>query len=617
MKKTLLILALLLGMATAHALPFVTTPSPTTYPIHWYKLKIGGYYLCSSYGELTATQSSSSSDDYLWCFLAFNSGDTEKVVVYNKALGKSMSEGWEFTQYLYSQSTNWVEEGSGNNFYICANLFGSKSYMSCYEGQISFSPSKSEGDPVTAIQALVEDYIDSGETIVFSDLEVQDDYCSISFTTDNHQYACEYILYANGQRVGMPYTIQRTNEVQTVEAEAHVVYSNPRIRELVANKTYEIPALYNGQDFVTTPSPTTLPIHWYQLKINDKYVYYDPNGGVYNQIKLTSTASSENNFLWCFVQASSDKIVIYNRAAQKYLEQGQYFTSDINDSYISCVDDKDGPGFYIKYYHRGDNCTYYLFEDIGEGFDQLGSTGLLYAGVFNAIEVLVEENVVPVAETTLTPYDVYTPNNVQTDTKEDYYKLFDKDRSTKWCVDNSTGSWETIWVDFKSNVAFIPTKYVMTTAGDTYSWQGRNPKKWKIYAKENENDDWTTIVDVSDGAAAGLGTSNTTDYSFDINGVTKKYQFFRFEVSEVCGRGGWQNNHYVFQLAELALSGYTTGVVAGDVNGDGVCNAADVTALYNYILNNDTTALKNGDQNGDNVINAGDVTCVYNVILGN
>lgn len=57
--------------------------------------------------------------------------------------------------------------------------------------------------------------------------------------------------------------------------------------------------------------------------------------------------------------------------------------------------------------------------------------------------------------------------------------------------------------------------------------------------------------------------------------------------------------------------------VAGDVNGDGVCNAADVTALYNWILNNDNSALKNGDQNNDDIINAGDVTTVYNIILGN
>lgn len=56
--------------------------------------------------------------------------------------------------------------------------------------------------------------------------------------------------------------------------------------------------------------------------------------------------------------------------------------------------------------------------------------------------------------------------------------------------------------------------------------------------------------------------------------------------------------------------------VPGDVNGDGVCTASDVTALYNYILYNDNSAIVNGDQNDDNVITASDVTAVYNIILG-
>ena len=57
--------------------------------------------------------------------------------------------------------------------------------------------------------------------------------------------------------------------------------------------------------------------------------------------------------------------------------------------------------------------------------------------------------------------------------------------------------------------------------------------------------------------------------------------------------------------------------VPGDVNGDGVCNGADVSALYNYILNGDDSAIVNGDQNDDDVINGADVTAVYNIILGN
>lgn len=57
-------------------------------------------------------------------------------------------------------------------------------------------------------------------------------------------------------------------------------------------------------------------------------------------------------------------------------------------------------------------------------------------------------------------------------------------------------------------------------------------------------------------------------------------------------------------------------VVPGDVNGDGEVTAADVTALYNWMLNSDDSALVNGDQNGDGEITAADITSVYNVMLG-
>lgn len=56
--------------------------------------------------------------------------------------------------------------------------------------------------------------------------------------------------------------------------------------------------------------------------------------------------------------------------------------------------------------------------------------------------------------------------------------------------------------------------------------------------------------------------------------------------------------------------------IPGDVNCDGSVNAADVTALYNYILNGDTTFLDTSDVNNDGAVNAGDVTAVYNIILG-
>jgi hypothetical protein len=58
------------------------------------------------------------------------------------------------------------------------------------------------------------------------------------------------------------------------------------------------------------------------------------------------------------------------------------------------------------------------------------------------------------------------------------------------------------------------------------------------------------------------------------------------------------------------------GTIPGDVNGDGNVTAADVTALYDWLLNSDDSSLVNGDQNNDGSITSGDVTTVYNIILG-
>lgn len=66
----------------------------------------------------------------------------------------------------------------------------------------------------------------------------------------------------------------------------------------------------------------------------------------------------------------------------------------------------------------------------------------------------------------------------------------------------------------------------------------------------------------------------------------------------------------------FAFSHSAKAVVTGDIDGDGTVTAADVTALYNFLLNNDASAIVNGDQDGDGQITAGDITFVYNILLG-
>ena len=57
--------------------------------------------------------------------------------------------------------------------------------------------------------------------------------------------------------------------------------------------------------------------------------------------------------------------------------------------------------------------------------------------------------------------------------------------------------------------------------------------------------------------------------------------------------------------------------LVGDVNGDGFVTSADVTVIYDYLLNNNTTFLSTSDVNNDGSVTSSDITVIYNIILGN
>lgn len=120
----------------------------------------------------------------------------------------------------------------------------------------------------------------------------------------------------------------------------------------------------------------------------------------------------------------------------------------------------------------------------------------------------------------------------------------------KWCVVNGNpdaGTWSaTIFTEFKSDAAFIPSSYIMTTGGDTYNYSGRNPTSWKIFGKLNQCDDWTELVSVTNNTS--LPIANNESREFSLTNTTTPCRYFRFEVSNI--RSGT-----VFQLAELQFKG--------------------------------------------------------------
>ncbi len=120
------------------------------------------------------------------------------------------------------------------------------------------------------------------------------------------------------------------------------------------------------------------------------------------------------------------------------------------------------------------------------------------------------------------------------------------------------------------------------------------------------------------GSSQTVNSNSTTSY-FKLNAT--KPQFEKITSNTTFNRG------YAYLKVPTSQTGSVTtiytnlsdssGAIPGDVNGDTHVNSADITALYNYMLNGDTSNLLNGDVDNDGHINSSDVTSVYNILLGN
>lgn len=127
-------------------------------------------------------------------------------------------------------------------------------------------------------------------------------------------------------------------------------------------------------------------------------------------------------------------------------------------------------------------------------------------------------------------------------------KLFDGSTSTKWCLNfnSSTGA----YVAFALEEAKAISGYTFTTANDTASNTGRNPKSWVIYGSNDTSCEsesytgWTEICRVTDDTT--MEGVNFTDYSFAVDGNTTAYQYYKIVFTANGGDG-------CLQLSEISL----------------------------------------------------------------
>jgi surface protein len=146
-----------------------------------------------------------------------------------------------------------------------------------------------------------------------------------------------------------------------------------------------------------------------------------------------------------------------------------------------------------------------------------------------------------------------------------------------------------------------------------------------------------TSLDVSH-----FNTSKVTNMSYMFNGCTNlrtiyvgsgwstaavmySTEMFRNCTSLVGGQGTtYDANHIDKTYAHLdggtSNPGYFTAKNAsqrGDINGDGLVNVADVTALIQIVLNSTPADLSVADLSGDGQVNVADVTALIQLVLNN
>lgn len=149
------------------------------------------------------------------------------------------------------------------------------------------------------------------------------------------------------------------------------------------------------------------------------------------------------------------------------------------------------------------------------------------------------------------------------------------------------------------------------------------------------------LYGTSDGGVVqyGIGTKNYNENLADVEGKTISATSGEFSSGAICyalnDNSSTGDNLVWFQTLGTDASPLLEGLVVyydvatesytntappiyepGDVNGDGMVNVSDVTALVSIILGN-TPMDAAADVNGDGVVNVSDVTALVSIILGN
>jgi len=139
---------------------------------------------------------------------------------------------------------------------------------------------------------------------------------------------------------------------------------------------------------------------------------------------------------------------------------------------------------------------------------------------------------------------------------------YTEDDDSKWCLDfKEYDENHPCFVEFHTAKPVIPNQYVLITGNDTEFYKGRNPRNWKIKAKNEGDTNWTVIAEVNNDAT--MEDQSFASYTFNFNNASNKaYQYFRFEISAIADEEAevMQLEEMLMLVKDNAASGITTGI---------------------------------------------------------
>ncbi len=605
MKKLLLSFFLLTGCVSAQALPFIPTSDPNLSNNYWYFLKTEGLY-CAANDRLEIVFKDSgdaNNDMFLWCFVDV---PNEGYRLYNKGTKCYLQQ--ESLLYDDSYAYTYYQDINGTNFYLSFYIsewdIYQYLYMNMYQDQYGFMrymdydsnpigifsvEMAKEGAPIPGdpnwthydSDGVGYGFIDGGQGLKSNESSnnLIDNNAATKFFGKVQN--CYVILKASTDVAVTKYSIITANDSRQ--------YNNRSLRSWKLQGSYDCTNWIDLDERIDYPMPFE----------NQKEIsFYVDDNRKFRFFKFMATQGATEN-----IQLSEVWI--------------NYRFHDFGEETVDIAPTCGEPGNSVKVCSDCGAMKWTIKQPEG---NHSYSNGVCTVCHINENDTVLLHN------GQRTPYFMWGSHG---------YNLGDKENPVwpdppagwpeRFAFDLS--KWQEVLMPTASlghtNGAFSNLHYNSLWYGEYncyYFIRSFNLKEYNPDAKFTFNCVHDDNMAVFVNGQEVINVEGWTEGPSDCNWENSKDSFdipasaFKQGTNYVAVfiQQNWGGAYFDYDLIMSKKSTYPV----GDVNCDGSVNAADVTALYSFILNHNTTYEATSDVNSDHSINAADVTAVYKIILG-